>query len=363
MPSRFLRGRWRVLLLLVPALVTAFGGLAAILIVEGVRDDARHQGTIAAVAQANATQVKQASVSVAAVGMLLGQERITDTESLTGALRRLRANNELQSTTLQQLVGSGTSDQAVLDRITSARAQGVGLLRAPITEQKLLRAAGLLSVAAQGLTEIQRNAESRERATDRRADTVTLVVLGVAVLTITGSWWVFLVFAGRMQRRHVEALEHLAAHDPLTGLANRRALDTTLHDVTAPALVAVADLDGFKPFNDRFGHHAGDALLQRLALRLTAVATARGGQAFRLGGDEFCVVVPGGDPAELASACREALRDDTEDLEVGGSVGVAALPDDGDSLDAVWRVADERLYDAKREHYLADPAVDRRQSA
>lgn len=363
MPARFLRGRWRVLLLLVPALVTAFGGLAAILIVEGVRDDARHEGTIAAVAQANATQVKQASVSVAAVGMLLGDERITDTEGLTGALRRLRANNQLQSTTLERLVGDSSGDRALLERVNVARTAGVNALRAPITERKLLRAAGQLSVAASGLTEIQRRAESRERATDERADMVTLVVLGVAVLTITGSWWVFLIFAGRMQRRHVDALEHLAAHDPLTGLANRRALDATLHDVTGPAVVAVSDLDGFKPFNDRFGHHAGDALLQRLALRLTALAAARGGQAFRLGGDEFCVVVPGGDPDELAAACREALRDDAEELEVGGSVGVASLPADGATLDAVWRVADERLYDAKRAHYLADPAVDRRQSA
>ena len=91
-----------------------------------------------------------------------------------------------------------------------------------------------------------------------------------------------------------------AATDELTGLGNRRALLAELHRRAAtataedPLLLALFDLDGFKAYNDTFGHLAGDALLTRLGRELEA-AVAGSGSAFRMGGDEFCLLASGDD--------------------------------------------------------------------
>ena len=99
-------------------------------------------------------------------------------------------------------------------------------------------------------------------------------------------------FGIRAQRRE---LESAAETDPLTGLHNRRRL---LEDLerrvarasNAPAVLALFDLNGFKSYNDTFGHLAGDALLRRLSGRLQTATAASSGSAYRLGGDEFCVL-------------------------------------------------------------------------
>ena len=87
--------------------------------------------------------------------------------------------------------------------------------------------------------------------------------------------------------------------DALTGLGNRRRLLTDLDEVleptTPPTLLVIFDLDGFKGYNDSFGHPAGDALLARLGRKLGRVRGDRGG-AYRLGGDEFCVLARGRRP-------------------------------------------------------------------
>ena len=85
-----------------------------------------------------------------------------------------------------------------------------------------------------------------------------------------------------------------ARTDPLTDLGNRRALARDLAAAIADPrgeelLLAILDLDGFKQYNDSYGHAAGDSLLQRLAARVAAAATAHAGRAYRMGGDEFCV--------------------------------------------------------------------------
>jgi len=87
-----------------------------------------------------------------------------------------------------------------------------------------------------------------------------------------------------------------ARTDPLTTLGNRRALASNLAATMAEPpgalqqLLVMFDLDGFKQYNDTFGHAAGDALLRRLGIRLAAAATVHGGSAYRMGGDEFCVL-------------------------------------------------------------------------
>jgi GGDEF domain-containing protein len=137
-----------------------------------------------------------------------------------------------------------------------------------------------------------------------------------------------------------ENLERRERTDVLTGLSNRRALIEALNAVDRPTTLALFDLDGFKRYNDRLGHQAGDELLVRLAGRLQR-AVAGHGTAYRLGGDELCVLVD--DPA-LLDACDAALREG----EIGASYGAARLPDEAPTPNAALRLVDTRMYAAKR---------------
>ena len=151
-----------------------------------------------------------------------------------------------------------------------------------------------------------------------------------------------------------EADRHAAETDALTGLGNRRALMADLErqapgaDDEHPLLLSIFDLDGFKAYNDSFGHPAGDALLTRLAIALDA-AVAPVGRAYRMGGDEFCVLAHT-TPAralELVETAAEALREEGDGFEIGASRGTALVPTDTlDPLDAL-RIADTRMYARK----------------
>jgi len=153
---------------------------------------------------------------------------------------------------------------------------------------------------------------------------------------------------------------HQSRHDHLTGLQNRRAYESRLEQETARAArhgrdlaLCLLDLDRFKAVNDRFGHVAGDEVLR---------AVARGfdkrrlhDEAFRIGGDEFAVVLPGCD----AAAARQAIRRTVDDLDltelaargvaVGVSFGIAAGETDPKALHAA---ADGELTATKRLGYL-----------
>jgi diguanylate cyclase (GGDEF)-like protein/PAS domain S-box-containing protein len=151
-----------------------------------------------------------------------------------------------------------------------------------------------------------------------------------------------------------EQLAHQAYHDPLTGLPNRRKLmedlgrSLRLATREAPAFLLLFDLDGFKAYNDSFGHPAGDALLSRLGRRLRAAIKGRA-VAYRMGGDEFCVLaelgVDGQEP--LASAAAAALSEQGEGFSVTASYGSVVLPADGSSPSQALRKADQRLYARK----------------
>jgi diguanylate cyclase (GGDEF)-like protein len=143
----------------------------------------------------------------------------------------------------------------------------------------------------------------------------------------------------------------LAHADELTGLGNRRALMRDLRGVAAEAaggrrwLLLLFDLDRFKAYNDAFGHPAGDALLARLGMRLgrTMSAPAR---AYRLGGDEFCVLAPAdeADVEALAEQARMALTERGEGFHVSASFGLVVLPDETVSYARALHLADERMY-------------------
>jgi diguanylate cyclase (GGDEF)-like protein len=145
-----------------------------------------------------------------------------------------------------------------------------------------------------------------------------------------------------------------ALTDALTGLGNRRALMLRLEaEVEAatedePRAVMLFDLDGFKQYNDWHGHPAGDALLRRLGDRL-ATSVAPNAEAFRLGGDEFCVLAVGDEieTRRVRSLAIEALSDVDGGFEVGSSCGFVMVPRDAATPSAVLQTADERLYAEK----------------
>jgi two-component system cell cycle response regulator len=105
------------------------------------------------------------------------------------------------------------------------------------------------------------------------------------------------------------------------------------------------DLDGFKAYNDQFGHPAGDGLLARLGRRLADTVHGRG-EAYRLGGDEFCVLLErSGDEARpLLAAAAEALSERGESFEIGASQGICELHTEATTPSGALQVADKRLY-------------------
>ncbi len=136
--------------------------------------------------------------------------------------------------------------------------------------------------------------------------------------------------------------------DPLTGLANRRQLSEDLaaiwKDATPehPVRLLMFDLDGFKAYNDTFGHPGGDLLLSRLS-RAFKAAVGTHGRAYRLGGDEFCALL-WGDREELADACLTALSEDGEGFSITSSFGSVSLPGETSDPELALQLADQRMY-------------------
>ena len=151
--------------------------------------------------------------------------------------------------------------------------------------------------------------------------------------------------------RLLDAVRRESETDSLTGLANRRLLLDDLDRHLSPdggrpeALFALFDLDGFKAYNDSFGHSAGDLLLKRFGNTLAA-ALGTTGKAYRLGGDEFCVIAyaRGQKPESVIAAATAALSERGEGFEITSSHGAAMLPYEAPDATTALRVADHRMY-------------------
>jgi diguanylate cyclase (GGDEF)-like protein/PAS domain S-box-containing protein len=154
-------------------------------------------------------------------------------------------------------------------------------------------------------------------------------------------------------------LEHHAAHDPLTGLPNRRllrhhfnaALKRCRQNGQRGALL-FCDLDHFKDVNDKYGHEAGDRALREIAERLLA-AVRHGDTVARLGGDEFAILaedIGGDDLAALMNRICEAIAQPLQDIDVPvtASMGAAIITPYVTGLNELLHIADNAMYEAKR---------------
>ncbi|HEU5491606.1 MAG TPA: diguanylate cyclase [Gaiellaceae bacterium] len=179
---------------------------------------------------------------------------------------------------------------------------------------------------------------------------ILAIVLATGTLALVV---VRLAMTFRENSRLFELTHQEATTDALTGLGNRRQLLTDLErrlrsDSMRPTLLMLFDLDGFKSYNDTFGHPAGDALLTRLGEKLATVPGADGA-AYRLGGDEFCLLatVADGEAEPLIDRACAALSEQGEGFEIETSFGAIVLPDEASDASHALQLADERLYAQK----------------
>ena len=196
--------------------------------------------------------------------------------------------------------------------------------------------------------------------------------VSASVLLLLGVLYVFLYSVvrkadrimaddARQRARQEEQVRHLAFHDPLTGLPNRAQFADRLVDTVALAArhdhccaLMFIDLDRFKDINDRYGHAAGDAVLGATARRL-AGELREGDVLFRMGGDEFTLILPQIESPQTAARVAERMVAAVappivvagQALTVGATIGIAVYPGDGDGADALLRNADDAMYAAK----------------
>ena len=182
-------------------------------------------------------------------------------------------------------------------------------------------------------------------------ETLAVVLAAAAMLAVIAR----LAVTHHQSRENLTVSRHQARTDSLTGLGNRLKLLRDLEllraddDDTDSHLLLLFDLDGFKHYNDSYGHPAGDALLHQLGAQLQA-ATDGLGLAYRMGGDEFCVLAPweaDRSPDGLIDVARTALCADGDGFKIGASCGYARIPEEGAESSDVLRVADRRLYGEK----------------
>jgi two-component system cell cycle response regulator len=184
-----------------------------------------------------------------------------------------------------------------------------------------------------------------------RVSALTLVLASASLFGVLTR----LALTFRDHLRLIDTSRHEAMTDSVTGLGNRRALLAHLEEHLSECaegrrcVVVLLDLNGFKEYNDSFGHLAGDSLLGRLGGRLQQ-ALPNGGHAFRMGGDEFCAVVE--ETAEMSAAriaaiTGAALADRGEGFDIDSSWGYVTAPDEATTPTEVLKIADRRMYSSK----------------
>ncbi len=235
----------------------------------------------------------------------------------------------------------------------------------------LLSTAFFLMFARRGISLL--HSEGYITSEGEHAMAAEIVALTISLLLVAGVYLIGGIF--RERRQQAEKFEHLALHDPLTGLPNRAMLlrripellrDTKTNGNAALALL-IMDLDQFKEVNDTLGHRTGDKVLHEVARRIASVRP-KGSTLARLGGDEFALVIPNAaarDAHDAAQRLRAALSApvDVEPyrFDIGVSIGIALSPRDGQDAETLLQRADVAMYMAKQHNSgveFYDPSQD-----
>jgi len=271
----------------------------------------------------------------------------------------LRADNLARLDELRSILGDTPQIDAVgrgLTALNTALGQPPPRTGSAVGRRHGHQAAHTLQSALEGLS---RSVAARRRHATKVAYDGTLLITLLAAFTVA----VMLRRLDRRRRveaeRHADELRALALQDPLTGLPNRRQLSKDLNEAARrastqhPVRLLLFDLDGFKNYNDTFGHHEGDLLLGRLAQTLRD-AVAPFGAAYRLGGDEFCALVTVADEdGELESSLQNSLSSRGESFSISASTGSVLLPDETSDPELAMQWADARMYENKQSARLS----------
>ncbi len=276
----------------------------------------------------------------------------TGRQSVDQALGRLL--REAPPSAVRELVAPLAANYATLEKIY--RAGGYGAVPDRLLRELVVQTATTRLAFARGRDAYARRADSANvMATVGTIVVITFLLLGFGVLYRRSV--LSRAIAERLaveNRRLLEDSRVEALTDALTTLPNRRALIRDLDAAVSAAerghahVVALFDLDGFKHYNDTLGHPAGDALLHRLGVRLRSVVDGRG-TAYRMGGDEFCVLAPAGtdDGASIVADACAALSESAGTSKIHCSSGHAVILAEATTAKAALQLADERLYGDK----------------
>jgi diguanylate cyclase (GGDEF)-like protein len=186
---------------------------------------------------------------------------------------------------------------------------------------------------------------------------------GLTAVLMTATMIAVIVRLAMSVRENKRLLEQVRT-DQLTGLGNQGRLQMDLADGCRragerPLVLILLDLNGFKRFNDTFGHPAGDVILARLGGQLRS-AIGGGDVAYRFGGDEFAVLAAGGEDRreEITKRAAEALTASGRGFELSAAWGGVSIPDEADTPSAAMQLADVRMYAQKESRRVAHDAFE-----
>jgi len=334
-------------------------GLAAILAIAALQNQAR-----ANVASARSLERVRADLEALQYAPLEARTTTGGSPAYADALLRRGERNIGRSlaslnagsppAAVRQLGPALRANYATLRRIEVLGASATGYDRRSerlmgVSRRQLALPIALIAVASHDYA--ARAAQTRARATAGSAVSIVVLLMAFAFFfrrSIRARATSDALAAEN--RRLLELSRDEALTDALTGLRNRRALiaelAALLDDGSRRIALALFDLDGFKPYNDTFGHPAGDALLARLGDRLGA-AVGDAGSAYRMGGDEFCVIVPADGHEAAVDLAAAALCERGDTFQIGCSFGTVVLPDEAPSVAGALHLADLRMYERK----------------
>jgi diguanylate cyclase (GGDEF)-like protein len=294
------------------------------------------------------------------------ENALKEMEGYRNRLEKLLADDPSEQPGLTELNGRYKAKVAISQMNVSARWASFEKARALVAAGNGKREMDALRNVLDGMT--LRHIERRDKLRLERDEMLVrmknnvIIAAVVFVMILLPLHW-FLLRGMRLRRAAEQHARHLATHDTLTGLPNRRLILEHLdHAIQRGArnkkglALLFLDLNGFKPINDKHGHEAGDMVLKLVAQRLSGLVRASDRVA-RLGGDEFVVLLDEiNDKEDVCGIVgkinneigRPILLKGRGEVAVSTSIGVAIYPRDGEDMETLLSNADTAMYESKR---------------